>query len=54
MSRDELARMDRDLADRLRLAGTVADRERLVIENLRRKEAIVAAESPTRDRTPNN
>jgi hypothetical protein len=45
MARDEFVRMNRELADRLRMTGTVEDRERLVIENLRRKEAIIAAES---------
>lgn len=44
MARDEFVRMDRELADRLRRTGTVADRERLVLENLRRKEAIIEAD----------
>lgn len=45
MTRDKILRMDRELADRLRQTGAVADRERLVIENLRRKEAIIEAET---------
>lgn len=49
MARDKILRMDRELADRLRQTGAVADRERLVIENLRRKEAIVEAESKSSD-----
>lgn len=48
MARDEFVRMDRELADRLRMAGTVEDRERLVNENLRRKEEIIAAETVSR------
>lgn len=43
MARDEFVRMDQDLLARLRHVGTVEERERLVIENLRRKEAIVEA-----------
>lgn len=35
----EIVQMDRDLMDSLRRARTVADRERLVVENLRRKES---------------
>lgn len=45
MPRNEFVKMDRELVDRLRRTGTVEDRERLVIENLRRKEAIIKAES---------
>lgn len=44
MPRDEIVQMDRELAAALPRARTVADRERLVIENLRRKEALVASE----------
>jgi hypothetical protein len=44
MTRDEFVRMDRELSARLRVTGTIEDRERLVMENLRRKEAIVADE----------
>lgn len=39
MPSDEILRLDRELMDNLRHTGTVADRERLVLENLRRKEA---------------
>ena len=42
--RNEFVQMDRELTARLRVTETVEDRERLVIENLRRKEAIIAAE----------
>ena len=45
MARDEFVQMDRELADMLRRTGTVSERERLVIENLHRKQAIVAAEN---------
>lgn len=44
MAREEFMRMDRELSSRLRLAGTVEDREKLVIDNLRRKEAIIATD----------
>ena len=37
MDDDGIMQMDRELMVQLRHAGTVADRERLVIENLRRK-----------------
>ena len=44
---DIIMQMDRELMVRLRHAGTVADRERLVIENLRRKEAnVVVNDAP--------
>jgi len=42
--RDEFVRMDRELAAQLRMTGTVEGRERLVIANLIRKEAIIKAE----------
>lgn len=42
--RDEFIQMDRELSARLRLTGTAENRERLIIENLRRKETIVASE----------
>lgn len=48
MARDEFVRMDRELIGRLSMAGTVEERERLVNENLRRKEEIIAAEIVSR------
>lgn len=45
MPSDAIERMNRELLDRLRSAGTVEDRERLVIENLRRKEALIKGAS---------
>jgi len=39
----DFARMDAETASKIRAAGTIEERERLV-ENLRRKEAIIFAE----------
>lgn len=44
MARDEFLQMDREMVARLARTGSVSERERIVIENLKRKEAIVAAE----------
>lgn len=44
MPSDEIVRIDRELFENLRRAGTVAERERLVLHALEQKERVVAAE----------
>ena len=42
--RKDFEQWDRELQAKLWLTGSVEERERLVVENLRRKEAVVNAE----------